>query len=341
MKRTILLILILSLAACCAGLSENAFPEISFGMSMADAADLLNIDKSDHTVNTEDERVCTLTAENFFTGSYSDVDLGCVFVDDSLVLYGCEDITVYSSDGTPGTFDDICGLITAEFGPDRGNDPSVFNEILCSIYRYPEGSSPVGAYSMFRCWQTDDGAYIAAVSYDTGSDDGIIASVYIADTSILADSSAGSDYFFFWGYSIEEAYEAYDIDESVYSAVDFGGGITYVSGFISDAELEGYVFADGKLVALTYDYIGDGHEWAFEEMASTFGITQAGGSERMFTVMNAIVPGAYASASAFTDCHYTEIEDGSLGLMAYYGDDRFLLIITNEELLFELTDTAN
>ena len=162
---------------------------------------------------------------------------------------------------------------------------------------------------------------------------GICGAAYGSDYASYIDSN------FQWGMGVDD-YIAINLitDYEIQSLTET---VSIVHETINENEYEDSVFINGLYVGGIYDV------WASAEtttddliltLDSLFGYHTEGGGERMFAIMNTLVPGLYSSPDEFTDCVYAEIpEKGYFGCVCSYTSGSYVLAIVNENLLFSLS----
>ena len=162
---------------------------------------------------------------------------------------------------------------------------------------------------------------------------GVCGAAYGSEYAEYLDSG------FNWGMGIDDFIAVNLITD--YEIEPLTETITTVHETITENEFEDSIFVNGLYVGGFYDV------WEADEAASAdliltleslFGYSAEGGGERMFTIMNTLVPGLYVSADDFTDCHYAEIpENGYFGCVCSYTPGSYVLAVINEDMLFSMT----
>ena len=154
---------------------------------------------------------------------------------------------------------------------------------------------------------------------------------------VVTPAFAESDPQFPWGISCDEYISGYQISE--YETKSLNEYATVIHMAYTDTDAEDLVFYNDQFVGTMYDYTGDNAAMADtlrQLLGSLVGATGEGGSERVFAIMDIIVPDLYSSAADFTECVYAEGADGVFGAVCSYKDTGYVLLIVNETLLHEL-----
>lgn len=162
---------------------------------------------------------------------------------------------------------------------------------------------------------------------------GICGAAYGSEYASYIDSN------FEWGMGIEDFIAVNQITE--YEIQPLTETVSIVHETINENEYEDSIFINGLYVGGIYD-VWASAETTTDDLILTldymFGYHTEGGGERMFTVMNTLVPGLYYSPDEFTDCVYAEIpEKGYFGCVCSYTSGSYVLAVINEELLLSLS----
>ena len=143
---------------------------------------------------------------------------------------------------------------------------------------------------------------------------------------------------FSWGIGIDAYIAEHGITD--YEIQALSDTVSLLHENIAEYEYEDSIFVNNQYVGGIYDCWYADEAKAAELTAtleSQFGYSTEGGADRMFAIMNTLVPGLYTSADDFSNCVYAETPDGEIfGCVCSYNSGDYVLMIMNERLLFEL-----
>ena len=330
MKRFISVLIALYLILCFTASAEQATDPsrgLEWGMSITEAAAVLGITDVDAAIQEADERTTFLLFDSDMLGHSISV-AACTFLDSELVMFGYEDID--------GNFKDVYMELYEIYGASPSYDTADF--LLMAEYIMGTDADMFDIVN-YNCWYYDDGTCMALITM------GDSLNLYYFDMNAVAaeaGAEAAAEALFPWGATMEEVFTVYNFTEDDVDTYELSSVISICILPISEHEEETYVFANGGLVALFYDYFGDDSQTNFaahrERIYNEFCPIEDGGAARTYAAMGLIAPTAFSSPDDIISCASGEMADGTYVSLFFYSENSYMFMVVDEDALIAAYD---
>lgn len=301
---------------------------LEWGMDINEAAAVLGITDIESSTQIVDGHMTFMFVDADLLGHSTAVN-ACTFIDSGLVMFGYE--------GIDGNFKDVYMELYDIYGPSPSYDTADFLHMM----EYLLGADPDNIDIVnYNCWYFEDGTCMSLITM------GDNLNLYYFDLNAISAVSSGAGYnaesLFPWGATFDEVCAIYNFTEDDVTIYQFSSVISVCILPISDYEEETYIFANGGLAAIFYDYYGSDGETSFadskERISRDLCPLEDGGAQRTFAAMGLITPGVFASADEIMNCASGEMTDGTFVSQFFYDEGRYMFMVMDEDRLISAYD---